>query len=241
MRAGVMRQRLLGSIVMGLPIALLAVAGCSSSRHNAARSTTPTQTVPPTARNSKIADQSIANRVVLVAGDLAGSWTPGPVQPNDKSGDAQMARCLGVRNSDSGETAYTGSHQFGRGKTRIFSETRLYPSDAIVTSDLHTAHLPREPSCEARAATDLGATHVHITQTALPKTAHGLPGIQETGSFEAPPGSPQPGRYSVDIVSLFHGRIETSISESTYLSPVPPGVMDRATAAIAQRLITTKS
>jgi hypothetical protein len=180
-------------------------------------------------------DQAVVNAIALASTDLPGAWTPGSVQERDNSGDAQMSHCLGIPNSDPAQTAYAGSPRFKQGATEIFSETQAFRSDAVVQSDLGGFRQPQLARCLAQLLTSSGATNVRISKIALPNTVGALSGFRLTGSLD-PPRSSGSGPIVIDEVGLAKGRIETAVHAVTTDASLPAGALDRAIAALAQKL-----
>ena len=175
--------------------------------------------------------------IVLKVTDLPGAWKVGAIEPNSKSGDTQISRCLGIPNSDTAQTAYAGSPDFQRGTVTIFSQAYVFNSTAVVAEDLRGYTSPSATGCLAQLfATQTSATNVHITKAALPSTARALKGFRLMGSFDVTQGG-RKHSGAFDEVALEKGRVEVSV---VIIGPAgatnPAGLMDRATAAIAERL-----
>jgi hypothetical protein len=235
-----MRNHVVVLAAVGL---LVMVSGCSSSGSNAKSTSQPPVTSSSgssTTGAGTNADQSLANKIVLQASDLPGTWVPGPTQPNDKSDDAQITKCLGIPNSDTSQTAYTGSPQFSQRMSEVYSQTTVYTSEGVVESDLRGADAPQLPKCIADSAQGSGATNVHIAKVAMPSSAGTTPGFHITGSFDV--STPQGVRHIVlDEVALTKGRVEVNLNTSEVGAPIPSGLVDHATRALAQRLNATVS
>ena len=232
--------RRIAIVAIGAAIGLLGVTGCSSSGSTAA---SPSSTAPRTSNTSGAArtDKTIVASVVLKATDLPGSWNQGAAAENDTSGDAQMARCLGIPNDDESLTAYIGSPEFSKGGTQISARTYAYKSESVVEADLRGADKPQLATCLAALATGQGATNVHVSKTPMPSTAGSLRGFRVTGSLDTTAPNGSLAHVVIDEVALAKGRIETDIDVETLERTLPAGLIDRLTAALAQRLEQTAS
>jgi hypothetical protein len=225
-------------------LAAAGLAACSSASHAKSAPTTrpasPSTTTSRTTSPSGASDSATVRAIVLKATDLPGTWEVGPIEPNSKSGDAQMTHCLGIPNSDNSQTAYAGSPDFSQGAILIFSQTTAYTSTSVVGQDLRGTASPKLARCFSQLfATQVsGATNIHIVKSTLPASASGLKGFRLKGSFTVTQGG-RSGTAAFDQVALAKGRVELNVvilQRAASTSVVPPGLMERATAAIAQRL-----
>jgi hypothetical protein len=226
-------------------IVVLAAAGlpaCSSTSHAKSAPTTTSARSSTTAAGTTSAsgatDRATVRDIVLKATDLPGTWKVGPIEPNSNSGDAQMTHCLGIPNSDTSQTAYAGSPDFQQGTVTIFSQTTVYTSTAVVGQDLRGAASPNLARCFSQLfATQVsGATNIRIVRSLLPASAGALKGFRLKGSFTVTQGG-RNGSAAFDEVALAKGRIELNVVILEQAGSVlPPGLMERATGAIAQRL-----
>jgi hypothetical protein len=219
----------------------IGAAACTSTSTPGSGASTTTST-PPASGNvgaSRAQDQTTANSVVLQASDLPGSWKAGPIDPNSTAGDAQLARCLGIANSDPAETAYAGSPVFTQNTVQITSQTTVYTSASVVQEDLRGASSPQAATCVSQLlTTQLRVTGLQLSKTTLPATAGSLPGFRLTGSFQIKKtGGSETASF--DEAALAHGRTEVAIDIVAVNTAEPVGLMDSATAAIAQRLKAT--
>ena len=218
------------------------LAACSSASHAKSAPTTTRASPSTTASRSTsppgASDSATVRAIVLKATDLPGTWTVGPIEPNSKSGDTQMTHCLGIPNSDTSQTAYAGSPDFQQGTVTIFSQTTVYTSTTVVGQDLRGSASPNLARCFSQlfATQVAGATNIQIVKSTLPVSAGALKGFRLKGSFTVTQGG-RNGSAAFDEVALAKGRVELDIVIIQQAGSVlPPGLMERATSAIAQRL-----
>ena len=232
-------------------VVCVATGACSSSSRSSAATSPKSESTTmttlgtstssgsiPNSESSLAQDQTMAAAIVLRATDLPGVWNAGPVAANDQTGDVQVTRCLGIPNSDADETAYAGSPQFTQGSVQIDSRTTVYNATAIVASDLRGSASPNFVRCEMQllaTASNGGAINLHIAKTSLPATAGALHGFRFTGSFDVVQSGKRQ-RFRFDEVALAHDRVEVSFEIIVMNALLPPGLIDRATAAMTRRL-----
>jgi hypothetical protein len=88
--------------------------------------------------------------LLLQRGDLPASWvaTPSTSTPDDPSGDAEYARCVGAGGSTAAdEIASVQSDDFALGNLRISSSATKYRSHKAVLSDIAQLHQAATPAC----------------------------------------------------------------------------------------------
>jgi hypothetical protein len=222
-------------MIVGLAVVALVGAGgwfVFGRSHNAAPAPSPNTT-------HRLTDQQIADSITLTASDVPGAWIQGPIQPNDETGDAQTARCLGVPNTDSQQTAYAGSPTFSRIRTRVFAQAVVFRSTASVQSDIGAVKNPRLTRCLAQnLGQHDGATHVELTKIALPPSVRTLTGFQLVGTANIV-AQGVVHHMTIDEIGLAKGRIEVSIDAIAIDSLVPNGLVGRASSALAAKLART--
>jgi hypothetical protein len=226
-------------VVIGVTL----VAACSSSKH-AASPATPSSTPAPRASTTtpSATDQSIVNTVALQASDLPpGAWNVGPDQTNDQTGDAQLAACLGVPNSDPQETAFKGSPQFKLGSTITYSESHIYTSTAVVQSDLSGLSKPQLVQCLTHSlASATGATNVHLAKLPLPATLSGYQGFAIDGRADITDAG-TPHHLVIGEIGIEKGRIESDVSVVAVDGLPPVGLLGHLASALATRLGATST
>jgi hypothetical protein len=239
-----MTKRWTSAMLLGALAVTAAACGSSSSDDagsqptNAPTSAAPTS-VAPTSAAPKVSDDVLARSIVLQASDLSGIWHAGDVEPQDQTGDAEMAKCLGIADSDLAQTAYAASRDFDNGATQISSSTSVFKTASAVEEDERGVSSDKLVPCFVRAfETDVaseGASNLQLTRAALPAGAGSLHGFHLTGSFDVTSNG-QTVHATVDFLGLAKARVEVEVTTVAIGGPVSAALVDQATTALAHRL-----
>jgi hypothetical protein len=221
-------------VLLGALTVIAAACGSSTGDDTGSQPTNAPSSAAP-----KVSDNALARSILLQAGDLSGIWHAGEVEAQDQTGDAEMAKCLGIANSDLAQTAYAASHDFDSGTTQISSSTTVFKSASVVAEDVRGVTSDKLEPCFVQQfgseTASEGASNLQLTRAALPTGAGSLRGFHMTGSFDVT-SSGKTVHATVEFVGLAKGRVEVELSAVGIGGTVPPGLVDEATTVLAHRL-----
>ena len=233
----------------------VALAGCSSSTpgHGTARTSTsaPSTPAPSTpAGGTGLASSAGSGPLAainLTAKDLPAGWTATPATP-DSGGDAaraqaQIAACVGGRNTYPDSAGVTQSPNFSQGEATISSQVTAYKSQQDVDSDVAMLSSPKIDSCYATeakaqaagslpAGATISAVSVHVTPHPSGEPSNVAAMVVGTISVTAN------GQHVTvyDTSALIGGpKIEIDVDFENIGQPLPGALQDRLIAVVASR------
>lgn len=228
-----------------LPVVLV---GCSSSTpgHGTGRSSTSTLTTPSGGTASSAGGGSLA-AINLTAKDLPAGWTAGPATPDSgpdaARAQAQIAACIGGRNTYPDSTDGTQSPDFSQGGATISSQVTAYRSQQDVDSDVAMLSSPKIDSCYAAeakgqaagslpAGATMSAVWVHVTPHPSGEPSNVAAMVVGTISVTA-----NGQHFTVYDTSAFITglKIEVDVDFENIGQPLPSALQDRLIAVVANR------
>lgn len=246
-----------------LPVAL---AGCSSSTPghgtggtsaistmtpasvggSASAPTTPAAGTGPASSSSS----SPLAAINLTAKDLPAGWTAAPATPTSGAdaarAQAQIAACVGGRNTYPDSTGVTQSPDFSQGEATISSQVTAYRSQQDVDSDVAMLSSPKIDSCYAAeakaqaagslpAGATISAVSVHVTPHPSGEPANVAAMVVGTISVTA--SGQQVTVY--DTSALITGpKVEVDVDFENIGQPLPGALQDHLIAVVAGRART---
>jgi hypothetical protein len=247
------------SKVFALTGALVLLAGCGSSssdtKGGATTSSGTTSSNMPTASSSApsaspsptITPATVVQlkKINLQAADLPSGWKAGPSQsdPSDKSGQAELVKCVGAKNTDADQVATADSADFSLGEASISSSASSYKSQSSLDSDLALLKSPKLIPCfqkqlKKEIATSLpdGASLGAVSVKFTPGPGAGPANVAGSGSatMSVTAGGQQLKVY-VSFVYITGPLIEAEVDAESLGSPVPAAVLQAAVKAVADR------
>ena len=241
-------------VPVGLAVAAVAMAGCSSAKKTAA--STPPSTPPTSASTTASASPTESTSsapavtakltaIALQATDVPAGFrgTPAEPDPAEAAGQAQLAACLGVRNTYPDRSGSVQSKDFARGDATISSQVNGFRSRDAVDSDIAMLKKPKIDSCytklvRAELATSLpsgstvDALSVHLTPGAGggPGNVAGLVSAKLTVTV-----SGQTADVFIDTALISGPRIEAEVDFENVGARVPASVRTPVIAKVAAR------
>jgi hypothetical protein len=221
--------------------ALVLLAACSSSGSSgSATSTKPTASPSPTVTAASKAQLA---KIVLQSADMPG-WKASPADPsNDDTTGAELAACMGVKNTDVDKVASTDSDDFTLDNVTVSSSATSYKSQSDLDIDRALLKNPKLASCfqqkfktdmatSAPSGTSIGALAVKITpgSGSLPANVAG------TGSVSVPiTANGQQVTVYIETAFITGPLIEAEVDVESDGTPVPAGVLQAAVEKVATR------
>jgi hypothetical protein len=184
-------------------------------------------------------------KIVLQAADLPRAWKAHPATQNssDSSEQAQLVKCVGVRNTDADKVATADSNDFVLGTTTISSSASSYKSQSSLANDLAMLKSPKLVPCYNKvlkkelatslpAGASLGAVSVKFTP------GHGTGPANVAGSGSATVSATIGGKnikVNIGFVYLTGPLMEVEVDADGIGSPVPAAALQAAVKAVAGR------
>jgi len=238
--------------------ALVLVAGCGSSGGSSTSgsaagnssggstsASTPSASPSPTASPATVAQ---LKKIVLQPADLSG-WKASPAEPDatQQADDAQMAKCVGVKNTDEDQVATTDSDDFSLGDATISSTASSYKSASDLDVDLAVLHSPKFVSCETQLMSKGIAESLpqgaHVGTMSLKLTPQpggdwpaNVVGLG-TASLPVTVNGQQVTLYA-DFAAITGPLIEADVEAENVGAPVPAATLRAAVEAVAHRAAT---
>lgn len=241
-----------------LAAALVLVAGCGSSGGSSTggsstgssgggstSASTPSASPSPTATPATVAQ---LKKIVLQPADLPG-WKASPAEPDptQQADDAQMASCVGVKNTDEDQVATSDSDDFSLGDATISSSASSYKSPSDLDVDLAVLHSPKFDSCETQLMSKgiaeslpqgsrVGTMSLKITPQPGGDWPANVVGIG-TASVPVTVNGQQVTLYA-DFAAITGPLIEADVEAENVGAPVPAAALRAAIVAVAHRAAT---
>jgi hypothetical protein len=184
-------------------------------------------------------------KIVLQAGDLPRSWKAGPAEQDSSgdSGQAQLMKCVGAKNTDEDQVATADSDDYTLGDATISSSASSYKSQSDLDSDLALLKSPKLTPCynkmlKQQLATALpnGAALGAVSVKFTPGPGSGPANVAGSGlATVSITVAGQHAKVYVNFVYLTGPLIEAEVDAESIGSPVPAAVLQSAVKAVADR------
>jgi hypothetical protein len=222
--------------------AVFVIAGGGTAYALAGHGSTPS---PTSASAATPASLSQLKKIVLQPADLPSGWKGAPYHPgpNDSASNAAMVKCIGARNTGSGQVAEAHSDDFALGVASISSSATSYRSRSDLNSDVAMLHSPKLSSCFAQvikkqlaAALPAGATIESASIKITPGSAGGPASVAATGTgtIKVRVNGRQVPAY-LTVAFITGPLIEAEVDTENVGTPVPASVVKRLVATVATR------
>ncbi len=228
-----------------------AIAGCSSSKKtpsseppsSSSSATLPSSPTPSEQTSSTAIDKAHLAAITLKDSDLPAGWTSAAPSPNtdDAAAQAQMATCLGVRNTFKDSVDEAQSQDYTMGDATISSDATSFRSQADIDNDVAMLKRPKIDSCYAKlvraeagpalpAGTKITAVSVHVTPGGEPSNV----AATVTGKLTVSVSGQTVVVY--DDTALISGpRIEAEVDFENVGAPIPATLQKQLIAKVAAR------
>jgi hypothetical protein len=245
------------TVAVGVLVTMMTLAACGGSSHAGGTTTSstataavtgPTTTAPRTTTTPPKSgpDQAIATRVSLIAGDLPSGWTATPFSTNadTEASTAAFDSCIGVA-LDANRTSGVDSDSFSDTADTISTEVHLVTSRAVAQADFAALKSGKLSSCShdyvANALTATGSqAGVSIESVGVTPITPAPVGDLTTGVRVSvvTASSQSDVTFTVDLVCLGAGRIETTLSFVGVGAAIDPALEASVVKAVGNRLVT---
>lgn len=252
--------------VCALTGALVLLTGCGSSSSDAKSGTTTSagtsasnsattpSSAPATSSSAPAASPSPTvtpatvvqlKKIVLQAADLPRGWkaTPPESSSDDSTGQAELMKCIGAKNTDDDQVATVDSSDFHLGDATISSSASSYKSQSSLDSDTallkspklvpcYTKLLKKELGSSLPQGASLGAVSIKFT----PGAGSGPANV--AGSGAATVGvtvSGQSLKVYINFVYITGPLMELEVDAENLGAPVPAAALQAAVKAVADR------
>jgi hypothetical protein len=188
------------------------------------------------------------NGMVLRAADLPIGWegTRYKADPSGAADQATVAKCIGVRNTDSDKVAEAHSQDFALGTASISSRATSYRSQSDLDDDVAMLRSPKFSSCTTQlvrkvfatslpAGTTIESVGVKITPGSVGVPANVVATGACTGLIKVR-ASRQRLLFFIIFAYIRGPLIEAEVDTSTIGAPVPASVTKSLVAMVASRV-----
>jgi hypothetical protein len=235
------------SSALALAGALVLIAGCGSSSSGSSgssRSSGGALSASPSSTASPATEVEL-KKIVLREGDLPRTWkaTPAGLDSGDNSGQAELMKCVGAKNTDEDQVATTDSDDFVLGDATISSSASSYKSAADLDSDRALLKSPKLTPCFNQVFkkqlmtgmpedASIGAVSVRFT----PGPGAGPANVAGSGAATVPvTANGQQAMVYINFVYLTGPLIEAEVDAENVGAPVPAAMLQTAVNAVAHR------
>ena len=184
-------------------------------------------------------------KIVLQPADLPSGWkgTPYQADPNSAAEDADLATCVGVRDTDSDRVAQANSDDFGLSNASISSSASSYRSQSDLSTDTTTLHSAKLSACFAQEAKKqlasslpAGSKVESATIKITPGSAGGPANVVATGTGTVKvEASGQQVPVYLTVAFITGPLIEAEVDAENAGAPVPASVVHPLIATVATR------
>jgi hypothetical protein len=184
-------------------------------------------------------------KIALQPADLPSSWKAAPAQPDssDSSGQAQMMKCIGAKNTDEDRVATADSDDYTHGDATISSSATSYKSQSDLDNDTALLKSPKLTQCftkllkqQAGMGLPKGATLGPVSVKFTPGRGAGPANVVGSGSAAMlVTANGQHVKVYVNFVYLTGPLIEAEVDAENVGSPVPAAALQSAVKAVADR------
>jgi len=217
-------------------LAVIALAGCSSSAKTPAATPTPTAVPPET-----------LSKIVLQKTDVPADWKSETyTQDADQAkNDAELSTCLGTADNSSKKVNEENSDSFSSpdGKLQLQSSATAYPSIDVVNQDIDRLKLPKLSECFTAQFTKLLSKDAPAGTTVAPtvKVTAGDNGgpANVVGKIEVKAdvqGSDGPVSVYVNEYLIAKGSVEADVTVTSVGAPVEETQVSDYVVKVAGRL-----
>jgi hypothetical protein len=230
----------LGLCAVGCATAVLAACSGSSPAPDSTASSS-SQAATPGATPATLAQ---LKKIVLRATDLPPGWKGTPYQANsgDSTGNAALAKCVGVRDTTPDQVADAHSDDFTLGNATISSDASSYRSQSDLDADEATLRSPKLSSCfdtllkKEIASSFPGGSTVDSSFHVTPGSNGGPANVIATGAdtVKVTASGTQATIY-VSIAFITGPLVEAEVDAEGISAPLPASVMKPLIAGVATR------